>query len=103
MFLFGDIYVLGFSFDPSEFDLWWLLQRKQNEEKASGQVYFYEISPPEGFELSTNPRIMLLRALGVQLLDMGHSWADPREPEEVYEDFYQCALDNIKERIATSK
>ena len=103
LFLFGDIYVLGFSFDPAEFDLWWLLQRKQNEGKASGQVYFYEISPPEGFDLSTDPRIILLRALGVQLLDMGRSWADIREPGKVYEDFYQRALDNIKERIATSK
>lgn len=103
LFLFGDIYVLGFSFDPSEFDLWWLLQRKQNETKGSGQVYFYEISPPEGFELSTNPKIMLLRALGVQLLDMGLSWADPRESKEVYMDFYQRALDNIKQKIAASK
>lgn len=42
LFLFADIYVLGFSFDLSEFDLWWLLKRKQQERRSDGQIYFYE-------------------------------------------------------------
>ena len=31
LFLYGDIYIVGFGFDLSEFDLWWLMKRKQRE------------------------------------------------------------------------
>lgn len=41
--LLGDIYVLGFGYDYSEQDLWWLLNRKANETKLlRGKTYYYE-------------------------------------------------------------
>ena len=41
-FLFGDIYCIGFGFGFSEFDLWWLLNRKAREKNNYGKMYFYE-------------------------------------------------------------
>ncbi|MBR4451866.1 MAG: SIR2 family protein, partial [Clostridia bacterium] len=39
-FILGDVYVLGFGFDYSEIDLWWLLERKKNETAEHGKVYY---------------------------------------------------------------
>lgn len=40
-FVLGDVYVLGFGFDFSEFDLWWLLDRKKREKAEHGKLYYY--------------------------------------------------------------
>lgn len=98
LFLFADIYFLGFSFDLSEFDLWWLLKRKQQERHADGQVYFYERSPSEGFEKTNDPRLLLLQSNGVKLLDLGF-----RKENENYRAFYETAMEDIRQRIAISR
>lgn len=103
LFLYGDVYILGCSFTPSEFDLWWLLQRKQNETKASGQVYFYEISPQGGFEKSIDPRIHLLRAVGVHLEHLEFFCDDPKEHISMFAKFYDAALLDIKNKIAAKR
>ena len=59
LFLFGDVYILGLGLGISEFDLWWLLRRKQREEKAGGRVYFYSN------DTDCRDRDLLLTALGV--------------------------------------
>lgn len=103
LFLYGDVYILGFSFAPSEFDLWWLLQRKQNETKASGQVYFYEISPQGGFEKSSDLRIHLLRAVGVHLEHLEFFCDDPKERINMFAKFYDAALCDIKNKIGLNR
>ena len=40
-FILGDVYILGFGMDFSEFDLWWLLNRKKREKADHGNVWFY--------------------------------------------------------------
>lgn len=98
LFLFGDIYILGFSFHLSEFDLWWLLKRKQKEQRANGQVYFYEQSPAGGFDETLDPRLLLLQANGVTLLDAG-----VQKGAASYEVFYESAMTDIQARIAASR
>lgn len=39
-FLVGDVYIVGFSLDPSEMDIWWLLSYKKLFEDS--KVFFYE-------------------------------------------------------------
>lgn len=39
LFLYGDVYILGFTLRENEFDLWWLLRRKQREYNADGSVF----------------------------------------------------------------
>ena len=40
-FILGDVYSLGFGFDTSEMDLWWLLCRKKRERADHGELYFF--------------------------------------------------------------
>ena len=92
-FILGDVYVLGFRFDVSEFDLWWLLNRKLREKAPHGKVYFFE-PYAEGF----NERIELLKLLNVEYIDCGVQKPDKNDPNcsAIYQDFYQKALSKIE-------
>lgn len=41
-FITADIYIIGFGLDFSEFDIWWLLNRRLREKSGHGKVYFFE-------------------------------------------------------------
>lgn len=99
-FILGDVYVLGFSFDLSEFDLWWLLNRKYREKAPHGKVWFYEPAK-EGF----NEKIELMRLLDVQIEDCGVRKPDKNDPRktEIYREFYTEALGMINERLINTK
>lgn len=122
LFLFGDIYVIGFGFYQCEFDLWWLLRRKQRERYGDGRVYFYDknITLKELIEETTETRAIvedknkaiqwhnhsvqennirnkLLAAHGVQIIDLGSS------NETSYDDFYKMAFSDVRERIEKSR
>lgn len=111
LFLFGDVYVIGFGFDQSEFDLWWLLRRKQRERFGDGRVFFYDRSintkklsendSPRTSEVrDAQKRILrnkLLSAHGVQILDCGSS------DEISYDEFYKRAFADVKLRIEKNR
>lgn len=93
-FILGNVYVLGFGFDPSEMDLWWLLNRKKNEKADHGSIYFYE--PRKGTEF--NAKIELLRAMDVEVRDLGMTLStDNVKRDQQYEEFYSAAISDIKE------
>ena len=41
-FLLGNVYIVGFGMDPSEMDIWWLINCKKRDFPQSGKVYLYE-------------------------------------------------------------
>lgn len=41
-FIIADIYIIGFGLDFSEFDIWWLLNRRLREKSGHGKIYFFE-------------------------------------------------------------
>lgn len=43
-FMVGDIYILGLGLDPSEFDMWWLIncKKRHKSETNSGKIYWFE-------------------------------------------------------------
>lgn len=86
LFLFGDIYILGFGFDTCEFDLWWLLRRKLRERNSDGKVYFYD-KPP--FTEKREVHHLLLKANGAEILTAGANESTS------YDTFYTSALDDI--------
>ncbi len=87
-FIMGDVHVLGFGYDLSEFDLWWLLSRKKRENAECGKVYFYE--PSFGKEMKHE----LMRAYGVKVSDLGF------DSEKVdYKAFYEKAIEHICNKI----
>jgi len=94
LFLYGDVYILGLTLDESEFDLWWLLRRKQREWYADGRVFFYERRPENGFQ---EGRHLLLKVTGVKICDLGFTKNDNYDP------FYRAALEDIRLRIAASR
>lgn len=99
-FLLGDVYILGFTFDLSEFDLWWLLNRKLRERAPHGKVYFFE-PYVEGF----HEKIELLKLLDVEHVDCGVKKPDREDPRkaEAYREFYREALIRIRKRMAENK
>lgn len=90
LFLFGDIYVVGFGFAECEFDLWWLLRRKQREIYADGKVYFYE------HEIRDVPsaKQMLLAAHGVEI-----KYNEFSGKADKYIEFYKQAFDDIRKNV----
>ena len=89
-FILGDVYSLGFGFDTSEMDLWWLLCRKKRERADHGELYFFE---PE--RKSALTKKALLEAYQAQCVTLGVS-----EPEgKDYRNFYEMAVREIGRRV----
>lgn len=91
LFLYGDIYVIGFGYYECEYDLWWLLRRKQRERYADGKLFFYDK------DNKYDTRKLLLQAHGAILCNAG------AKSEMGYDEFYRLALDEISERIRASR
>lgn len=85
-FILGNVYVLGFGFDVSELDLWWLLGRKKREKANHGKVYFYE-PRREGFQEKDE----LLKLYDVELRDCGFQASGVD-----YKIFYKAAIEDIQ-------
>ena len=99
-FIIGDVYILGFGCDVSEFDLWWLLNRKKRERAQTGKVFFFE-PRTRGF----NEKIELMRLLDVRPEDCGMEKPAKNDPEktEKYMLFYEKAINRICELMAENK
>lgn len=89
-FILGDVYTLGFGYDTSEMDLWWLLCRKKRERTNHGSLYFFE-----PFRQSTLTKIALLEAYEAKFLSLGVEEPSP----EAYQSFYEKAIDEIASRL----
>lgn len=87
-FIMGNVYILGFGFDFSELDLWWLLNRKKRENADCGRTVFYE--PSYGKEV----KHALLRVYGVEVKDLGFKSENPN-----YQEFYMRAIEDIHYNI----
>ncbi len=100
-FLFGDVYVLGFGYDVSEFDLWWLLNHKKRERAETGETWFF--SPAERLETDEiNEKEELLRVLGVEVRHCGSVRTDgtPIERSLGFRAFYERAIDEVAALMA---
>lgn len=102
-FLEGDIYIIGFGYDFSELDLWWLLDRKKLENNGS-RVYFYRPN-----RNTFDRKREMLKAYGAETLDLGYECEEmeedcsPAELEERYKAFYNDVMNDIEEKCGTKK
>lgn len=94
LFLFGDVYILGLGLTPNEYDLWWLLRRKQREEHSHGTTVFYEREPASGF---TEEKHLLMRSCGVELCSAGCG------KDVDYPEFYSRAFEDIARRVRKAR
>ncbi len=94
-FLLGDVYVVGFSFDLSELDLWWLLNRKDREKAEKGRLFFYEMENPDAHE-----KTELMRLFGAEVISFDMKVPDRGDPQlgQQYADFYRKVITDIKTR-----
>lgn len=97
LFLFGDVYIVGLGFELSEFDLWWLLKRKQREGYGDGSVFFYDKGKTDNKPPRYSIRDKMLMAHGVHIIDCG------ADDSTSYDEFYGLAFDDIKAKIAASR
>ena len=102
-FILGDVYVLGFGFDYSEIDLWWLLERKSNEKANHGKLYFYE--PVSNHVSEYNEKCQLLKLFGAKPDNLGYdvSGKSENEKKKIYSDFYLKAIDSIRQEVEKNK
>ena len=91
-FIMGDVYVLGFGFDFSEMDLWWLLNRKKREKADHGKLVFY--SPQEKNET----KLALMDTYGAEIESLGYY---PKCKD--YRAFYEAAIEDIRNRMPRTK
>lgn len=63
-FMICDVHMLGFSMDPAETDLWWLLCCKKRHCPES-KAYFYE---PEEKYIHNTGKELLMKAYGVEII-----------------------------------
>jgi hypothetical protein len=97
-FLFADIYCIGFGYGLSEFDLWWLLNRKARENYNEGKLYFYE--PYSRSQWEKLELMSLLKTTGneplVNIIDLGYNADEGID----WKSFYLEAIEDIKEKIS---
>ena len=101
VFLRGDVYTLGFGFDMSEVDLWWLLDRKRREPTETGSTCFFgPVETRRGD--AVNEKEELLRVLGVEVCHC--SFRRPQggafQRSGGFREFYRLAIDEIRARMA---
>ena len=96
-FIFGDLFIIGLGFDFSEFDLWWLINRRNREKSGFGNVYFF--SPRSKF-FEFTPIENALRNMGVNIEHCGITLSgDKEEDNKIYKEFYIRAIKKIKEIV----
>lgn len=95
-FIMGNVYVLGFGFDPSEIDLWWLLNRKKREKAQTGKLYFYEMKSEKSYE-----KVELMRLLGAEPINFGMIKPEKEnlKRDQIYKDFYSMTLADIRKKM----
>ncbi len=91
-FVLGDVHVLGFGFDFSEMDLWWLLNRKKREKADHGKVCFYDAKASEE-RSDLKEKYDLLKMLGVKLC------LEEPKPNNDWKSFYWKAIEKIEQSI----
>lgn len=93
-FIMGDVYILGQGFDPSEIDLWWLLNRKNSEKAEHGRVYFFE-----PFKENQKEKIALLKCFDVKVENFKENDNAKEEEFVDYIEFYRKAIREIEEKV----
>ena len=110
-FILGDVYVLGYKLDLSEFDLWWLINRKKREKAEHGDIYFYEPAVENAENADSegiDARLELIRVFAKEVKDMGvtvprKDKADEQTISGKYCEFYKKAINDIARRIRARK
>ena len=92
-FIFGNVYIVGLNLDFSEYDLWWLLNKKKREKYNRGTVYYFK-SKKDTLSKSLTE---MLRLYDVEVVD-DRSGSNP-DDENYYDDFYNWVYNYLKNTL----
>ena len=96
----GDVYVLGFDFDVSEIDLWWLLNRKRHEfSERKGKLYFYSNDDSGNF----NEKEELLKVCGAEVIHCNELPMPGTLSSNKYANYHDAALMDIENKIRVNR
>lgn len=112
-FVLGELYIIGLGFDFSEFDLWWLLNRRIREninENNIPHIHFFDpLHKHDKNEEAHNSDVsMVLKEMKVNIYDLnvtvddylsGSSDEDNEKLNTQYREFYNKAIEKINELI----
>ncbi len=92
IFLRDHLHIVGFGFDFTEIDLWWLLLYKRRRDTRTGKTFFYCIDVDGSLERSEAAKFSLFRSLGVEIIMV---------PSESYERGYASIIDLVRQNIVS--
>ena len=110
-FVLGELYIIGLGFDFSEFDLWWLLNRRIRENINKNNIPHIHFFDPlhkwdENEEAHNSDVSIVLNEMKVNIYDLnvtvddylgGSSDADSEKLNTQYREFYKKAIEKINE------
>ncbi len=88
-FVFADIYIIGFGYDYSEFDLWWLLNKRFRTNNR-GKMVFYQL-PTDEIKIE---RLNLISQFDVKTKSLGYA-SGSKDYSSFYLDVYKDILKEI--------
>lgn len=104
--ILGDLYIVGLGMDFSEFDLWWILNRRLREKTGKGKLYYF--NPNEGRE-DIYAAIKMLQGecfdLGIRIqknLNIESKLEKKRivdENNQMYKEFYLRVINKLKKEL----
>jgi len=66
-FLRDHLHIVGFAFDFTEIDLWWLLVHKRRRDTKTGRTFFYVVDTSGDIESRERAKMSLFASLGVEV------------------------------------
>lgn len=91
--LFGNVHILGLGMDYSEFDLWWLLNRRKREKAPTGKITFYEANKNEEISI----KHQALKDIGVDVETLNLTIINSSD----YSAFYEKSINTIEKDLIT--
>lgn len=95
-FILGNLHIVGLSMDFSEFDLWWLLNRRKRERIKCGDIFYY------AFKNEDHEVLRALDKFGVHIIKVDIANTD-KYTDKDYEDFYLSVTSQIKHLLYQNK
>ncbi len=92
-FVLGDIYSVGFGFDFSEFDLWWLLDRKKREKASHGILHHYA---PYWEDEKNKSKYELMKCYDISIHNK-----NPKVKDGNYVDYYKSLIGQMNKEVGT--
>lgn len=92
-FLLGDVHILGFGLDPSEMDLWWLINFKKMRFNSTS-VWYHNLK----MDREEEGKYHLMKACGIQFdedMEVLFRDAHREQSEYSYRDYYLKVIDSL--------